>query len=113
MDDYEFVLWDSEADRLTKELEDQEMDFQEEFFSFVQKTARFGWLRTERIETLEDRFETYAFSILGKQPLAMLTRPTDGNRYTYLGLASENDAREAVYHAACQAHDLTDPRRTP
>ncbi len=113
MDDYEFVLWEAEGDRLVAEIEAQDDDFQEEFYTFVEKTARSGWLRKERLETLDGCFETYAFFIASNQPRVMLTRPTEGNRYTYLGLTMENDPKEAVYRAACKAHGLNNPRRTP
>ena len=85
MDEYEFVLWDSRGDQLIHELEQQDVDFQLAFYVFVQKTAQSGWLRSQRMETLDSRFETYALSVtLGDARHAMLTRTTSGNRYTYL-----------------------------
>jgi len=114
MDDYEFILWDENGDRLIGEIERQDVVFQMEFHLFVEKTSRFGWARSELLETLDGRYETYVLPVIHGDPrCVMLTRGTQNDCYTYLGITCEADHREAVYQVACQAHDLKCPRRVP
>lgn len=113
-DRYEFVCRSDPPDRVMDELRGQDLDFQEAFYFFVVKTNRYGWDERERLETLDNRFQTYVLPVKDGDPRsAMLTREVGTDRYTYLGLTRNNPARDEVYAEACKAHGLASPARTP
>ena len=113
-DRYEFVCRSDAPDRAMDELRRQELDFQVAFYAFVDLTNRYGWDERERIETLDDRFQTYAIPVDGGDPRrAMLTREVGAERYAHLGLTRHNPCRDEVCAEACKAHNPVSPRRAP
>lgn len=114
MDGYSCVLPSKGKKRLVEQLGAQDLQFQVEFYLFMDKTLAHGWDTGQRLETLDGRYHTYALQVKpGDRRLAMLAREIGGKVYVYLGLYLPGDLSpvEAVYREACSALQLTDPRR--
>ncbi len=115
-DRYEVLIRpDRPGEEILKEIERQDLDFQQIFYDFICATNSYGWDQREHLETLDDRFQTYVLPVGGdRNHHVMMTREVGHNRYYYLGLTTAElgkPAKEAVYRNACEAHSLSNPQR--
>lgn len=112
MDRYEVLLREDRPDQAVAQMRRQDADFRAAQLELMEQINRNGWDQERCLETLAERYQTYALEpIPGDGRFAMLTREVGTNRFTYLGVTRVFPPHEAVYRAACTAHGLRAPSR--
>ena len=115
MDRYAVLCRPDDPDRVVAELEAQDETYQRLVYDWMYLTNRNGWNEREAMETLDGRFQTYAFMLGGDASRRLLfTREVGTSTYYLLGIvtaAPEPQLRQKAYDETCRAHGLVNPAR--
>jgi hypothetical protein len=116
---YTFNIWPLKRDEVSTEITALNLDCKKQILLVVRNISGtkgkpgLGLNRSERIETLNSKYDTYAYKIpnCDKVKSLILTREIGTNNYLLLGLSDEKNPREESYQFACKAHNLNNPTR--